>query len=459
MLLQAILPEFEVQGTGDSLPNANEESQQDKKHQNITSVSKRVLPALRQYSSWLVFRAPFIIATADKKPISQYIQEMWRTYARVLTRFLQVFPIEELPVLDYLLEEDKITVGFKPFCDSKIPIECSLLNGMDGQLKPRITRHEVPQDVSSFEMKGRIRDIIICAVSMQHTPIDLDPHAMKFTFLEEALQQTGSGYIEAATPRETIPQRSRGNYKTPKSVTVANQDNECTEGRAASDSLANMDSNMTRMVDSLVEPSPERHRASNETSYGMHTLTANEIFVPLSHDSYPVPTINPPWVPPGLSDRIWTPPQPNELQHNNAKRPDVAHNRTPIPLATREQQVDAAAALDSLTGYADSQGRSSARRNSRFSTNTGIQAFSQRYMSVPSGFSSSNASLDSSKSPRGGWALGGRAAGPGLSSIANGNDSTTYEGGSAYDTEMMLKSSLWYDKTAHTHSPPSGQGG
>jgi hypothetical protein len=464
VLLQTILPEFEVQGTGDSLPNQNGGPQPDGSCQNITSISKRVLPALRQYSTWLVSLAPIIIATVDKEPIGQYIQDMWRTYARVLTGLTQAFPVGELPVLDYLLEEDKITVGFKPFCDPDIPPKCNLFTGEDGQLKPRSTRQEVPQDVSNFEMKGRIRDIILCALVIrekQNCPIYFDAHTFKFTFIEDALQRTSSGYIETVTSGKTTPKRAKGKYKAPESVAVANKDNKCAKSVAASDSHVSMDSNMHRMVDSLLEPSPERRPASNETSYGMHTHTANEIFASLSSTSYQLPTINSRAVLPSLSPGIWGPPlplQPNELAHNNAMCPSTARNLSPVQLATREQQATAAAALDDKTGHGNAQGRSWAGSNPRPLTNPGAQSSSQQFMSMPSSEFSSSSSIYANSSPYGGRVSSGRAAARAPFVVTNGNN-TTESGAFDFNTNAMLQSSLWRSEPAYGYTPPAGQGG
>jgi len=245
---------------------------------------------------------------------------------------------------------------------------------------------------------------------------------------------------------------------------------------AASDSQQSMDTEMHRMVDDLLEPSNGHYTASNETSYGMHSHTANEIFAPINTNlqhlqqtpkmqAHILPNLPTIWSSPFT-------PQPNELQPTSPDRPNTARQLSPLQLTTPQQQLEAAAALDRMTGYDSSKnswGRKSSRpQESQMSppVNAVQQSLAQKFKapSISSSTFTDSSSIYANSTPRRVENLrGGGALRTGQSSAMNGNTTTIYAGASDFDKNTMLQSSLWSETqpgwAAYTQTPPGGQGG
>jgi hypothetical protein len=325
-------------------------------------------------------------------------------------------------------------------------------------------------------MQSRIRDILLFGIALQlkdDIPITLthDTGLPVFTFVEEGLSIASPVRPCIPSPSFTSPDRTNGNYEMP----PPSQTYEATpaESVAASDSQS-MDTDMHRMVDNLLEPSSSgRNTASIETSYGMHSTTANEVFAPINSNGFDAPRLHstPKMLPslPGLYNSAFTP-QPNELPSPN--RPTTARQLSPLSLSTNEQRLAAAAALDEMTGYGSGK-RSSWGRASRPLSNPISQpinqlpqeSLAQQYMPMSSSvWDSSSIYVNTTPQPqrRSGHVL--RAGAPAFLG-ANGNDSTHYPGGTDFDKNTMLQSSIWNGSQptsawgGHVQTPPGGQGG
>jgi hypothetical protein len=436
ILLQTIQPELEVEDTGEDLPRENGGQRPGRASERITAIARRVLPAIRQYSIWLVSRALIIIATVQNQSITSYIQEMWRTYASVLTKLIHVFPVKGLPIVNYLLEEDETTVGFMPFRDPSLPPECNFYAGEDGVLKPRSTDPGVERNHPNIEMKGRIRNILLCALVMlqkQDFPINLNTSTLEFTFADDALQ-TNFSYVDAIPSTSTSPKRVRGSLMAPESISDSGQDISCAKSIAESDSHQGW---MNRMVDSIVEPPPSGHSKSNETSYGMHTHTANEVFASIGRNGYQ-PQINTQGMLPSLPGFGNSPftPQPNELTRS-PRRESFGLNISPRQLAKRGHQ-------DGISSYKSTQSSAWGMTSSRPPSNSTTQevnhilqeSLTQQYMSVPISSNFSNSSSLYANTPHGEPVSRGGGWG-------NDNNTAAYAGASDFDRHAMLQSSIW----------------
>jgi len=51
----------------------------------------------------------------DDTSLNVQIKQLWQIYANSLSLLLATFPLQFLPNLDYLLEEDEEILGFRPF--------------------------------------------------------------------------------------------------------------------------------------------------------------------------------------------------------------------------------------------------------------------------------------------------------------------------------------------------------
>ena len=156
-LLQVLLPELErsvsedVRNTGGT-PTS--------KSARITAVTRRVLPALRQYSSWLLSNAEILLdAQVGDNVLNVQIRELWKIYATTLTVLTSTFRDYELPQVEYLLDEDEDTVGFKPLDNENT--KRRYYDGVNLDVrKPKHHDRSVQRHHPNVEMLGRIRDLL-----------------------------------------------------------------------------------------------------------------------------------------------------------------------------------------------------------------------------------------------------------------------------------------------------------
>lgn len=156
-LLQVLQPEFE------GLTGAETEDEDDVSPSTeltqISVVARRVLPGLRHYSSWLTSNTAILIDQQSRDtPLSVQIKELWKIYASTLTLLASTFPVSALTAIDYLLEEDEDTLGFKPF-------ENERAQGRYYQsgltiTKPKWHTNGMERQHPNLEMSGRIRDFL-----------------------------------------------------------------------------------------------------------------------------------------------------------------------------------------------------------------------------------------------------------------------------------------------------------
>jgi hypothetical protein len=126
----------------------------------VTVVARRILPALRHYSSWLLTNSASLVARGQDKDtsLSVQIKEFWKIYANTLTLLASTFDVTNLPDVDYLLEEDEDTLGFQPLIN-----EATSRRYLDasGQQKPRMLDPGVERNHPNLEMQYRIREFVI----------------------------------------------------------------------------------------------------------------------------------------------------------------------------------------------------------------------------------------------------------------------------------------------------------
>ena len=156
-LLQVLLPELERSVSEDVRNNG---SAPVSKAARITAVMRRVLPALRQYSSWLLSNTEFLLAAqVGDNVLNVQIRELWKIYATTLTLLTSTFCDYELPQVEYLLDEDEDTVGFKPLDNENTKRKYYDGANLDAR-KPKHHDRGVQRHHPNVEMLGRIRDLL-----------------------------------------------------------------------------------------------------------------------------------------------------------------------------------------------------------------------------------------------------------------------------------------------------------
>lgn len=156
-LLQVLLPELERSVSDDTQDNS---SALGSKSVKITAVTRRVLPALRQYSSWLLSNAEILLAAqVGDNVLSVQIRELWKIYATTLTLLTSTFIDYKPPHVEYLLDEDEDTVGFKPLDNERTKQRyCDEVN--PHLRKPKYHDRGLQRHHPNVEMLGRIRDLL-----------------------------------------------------------------------------------------------------------------------------------------------------------------------------------------------------------------------------------------------------------------------------------------------------------
>lgn len=101
----------------------------DERSISVTPVTRRILPHLRLYSSWLLSKAEYLLASETLKV---QMREFWLVYAEALSLLAATYSLRDMPELQYLLDEDLDTLGFSPFSDL---VQRKLFYAQ-GQMKP-----------------------------------------------------------------------------------------------------------------------------------------------------------------------------------------------------------------------------------------------------------------------------------------------------------------------------------
>lgn len=251
-LLQILLVELERFAAEDSSTSSKDIARNGP--DKITVVARRILPALRQYSSWLLVTNDFLVSQKEEKDsaLSIQIQEFWKIYAGTLTLLASTFDVAQLPEIDYLLEDDEESLGFVPLDQAAT---CRRYIGSNGQLKPRMNDPDIERSHPNMEMLYRIREFVIDGLDLvvgNKIPVALIDDEDKKTFL----------YQEDGLPAQffSSPHGHQQTLSTPiierEDIPPAAQDsNSVAEGRSmfggSQSASASMSANMHRIVEDV----------------------------------------------------------------------------------------------------------------------------------------------------------------------------------------------------------------
>lgn len=286
MLLQLLQPELDDASQGQDLPGAK----RDGSAETITAVTRRILPALRHYSTWLVATAPVIVSQIGTASINVHIKELWESYCQTLTLLINAFPPQQLIDVDYLLEEDAATVGFKPFRDSK---DCHIYTDDNGEVKKRSTDPGVERYHPNVEMAARIRGILQDGITLATAeskgkkayPIYMVEDKFRFDddgSLSLSLERINNQQSQSQSPVRPSLADSEYEHATPFAESQHTQQHSYQRPPSAppSESQQSFSNSMNQMVDDLLTPSKTQQNAndSNETSYGMHSAASLDLF-------------------------------------------------------------------------------------------------------------------------------------------------------------------------------------
>ncbi|KAF7596316.1 hypothetical protein BBP40_002460 [Aspergillus hancockii] len=304
-LLQILLAEVERFAVEDSSNNDGKNGPD-----KITAVARRVLPALRNYSSWLLTVSHMLVANREKDtPLAVQITEFWKIYANTLTLLASTFDVVLLPEIDYLLEEDEETLCFVPL--NKEPTSRRYLDSCGGE-KPRMNDAGVERNHPNIEMLYRIREFVIDGLDMvvsNKIPIALVDDGDKKTFI----------YKEEGLPSQFFASPP-GHHHTLSSASIEREDIQqatqdptyAADSRSAygGSQSASMSASMHRIVED-VERLVESDTYENTPALPEHLIfprssqqpTSSHIFEPSADSIFReenIPARQTPIAPPGL---------------------------------------------------------------------------------------------------------------------------------------------------------------
>ena len=108
-----------------------------------------------------------------KDQLDERVNITWESYAKLLTRLASRFPADDLPSIDYLLDEDQENVGFLPLVDKK---DERISKSGARYSKAPIAGEKQERLAPEVESLVRVRDLFVDAmsVSAKEAPIRLE---------------------------------------------------------------------------------------------------------------------------------------------------------------------------------------------------------------------------------------------------------------------------------------------
>ncbi|KAF9875494.1 hypothetical protein CkaCkLH20_06875 [Colletotrichum karsti] len=282
----------------------------------ISSLLENTLPFVRLYAAWLVACRAEILNAQDA--LEPCIKDMFRSFAKALTVLCEVYACEDLKLTPYLLPEDEEAIGMLPLYDSQLPPSCRIHYDEDFQtLKPEAVHYNGGRFDALREVFARVLSTIKCGYFLAEDngfPFSLgsSEKGLNFNFVEDyvpmasaqtpatqplvqtAVDKTApakASIVEKEAPRARIHKKAPS--KPASSMPPPNVDvtrapppqstpgrNKQTQGQSEYDFSS--DADMLNMVNDFLMPPIANHdspaESPEDTSYGMNSTMANEVF-------------------------------------------------------------------------------------------------------------------------------------------------------------------------------------
>ena len=123
----------------------------------ITDVGRHALPVLRLYSAWLLTNSQVLTAGVGNDAVKSSIHRFWMVYVESMSLFATVFPVQSLPQISYMLEEDVESIGFKPL-ESEVSKKLWLDTASDS---PKKKYSQSVRQTADVEMLARVRELLV----------------------------------------------------------------------------------------------------------------------------------------------------------------------------------------------------------------------------------------------------------------------------------------------------------
>lgn len=299
--------------------------------------TENLLPLMRVYMAWLfIYRADIV---KFQEYLGGHVFDMYRILAQVLTTILKEFNGQQMEASPYLLPEDVLALGMKPFDGRDMAPACRLhlAFGRD-EFKPHWEDTGLPRKEPDAEMRARVYDLMNCGFSLaldDKFPLAVNPPA------EGSGGTVTISYVEGGKAAQIAPQEHIRTQPIPADAQIDQLEGQLRNLRPASrsgptgldgvqavgnldrahtrapsgpaviegspearmndvdpletESDLNIDAKMHNMVDDLLEDDNSdlmsthtgRGLAQSKTSsYGMHSSTAEQVFGGLQTPAY-----------------------------------------------------------------------------------------------------------------------------------------------------------------------------
>lgn len=125
----------------------------------FSAFTENILPLMRIYMAWLYIYRADVVDYQDH--LGPYVLDMYRALAQSLSLVTKAFSGEQMSASPYLLEEDVIALGMKPFADPSLPSVCRIhyLPG-ENTFKPHWEDCGLTKETAEQEMRSRVFELM-----------------------------------------------------------------------------------------------------------------------------------------------------------------------------------------------------------------------------------------------------------------------------------------------------------
>ncbi|KAI8231433.1 Protein SMG7 [Colletotrichum sp. SAR 10_96] len=284
-----------------------------KEADKITPLLENTLPFVRLYAAWLVACRVEILNAQD--PLEPFVKNMYKDFAKALTILCEMYGNEDLKLTPYLLPEDQESVGLLPLYGLQLPETCRI-HYEEGTrtVKPQAIHYDGQQLDALHEVFARVLNTIKCGFFLANDDTNFpfsygtSTKGLTFTFEEDYVakstaQEPARPAVEDSAPArppsapkeaartkhvQKAPSKSAPKMPPPKPTPSRTQQQQPTPGRNSnktqgqSDYDFSSDTDMLNMVNDFLMPPSATHaspvQSPEDTSYGMNSAMANEVF-------------------------------------------------------------------------------------------------------------------------------------------------------------------------------------
>lgn len=175
-LLHSELQEFiKAAPPGEDDAQVSKHADGSKPVQKFSAFMENVLPLMRIYMVWLYIHRADVVDYQDH--LGPYVFDMYRAIAQSLSLVVKAFRSEQMSASPYLLEEDVVALGMKPFADPSLPSVCRIhYQPGDDIFKPHWEDSGLTKATAEQEMRSRVFELMHVGFSFafdERFPLDI----------------------------------------------------------------------------------------------------------------------------------------------------------------------------------------------------------------------------------------------------------------------------------------------